>query len=44
MALQPVVGLWPLLQFRNHFYTDDRTPWTSGNKEINIEVERTVNS
>jgi hypothetical protein len=29
MALQPVVGPWPLLQFLNHFYTDGRTPWTS---------------
>jgi hypothetical protein len=26
MALQPFVGPWPLLQFRNHFYTDGRTP------------------
>jgi hypothetical protein len=29
MALQPFVGSWLLLQFRNPFYTDDRTPWTS---------------
>jgi hypothetical protein len=29
MALQPFVGPWPLLQFRNPFYTDGRTPWTS---------------
>jgi hypothetical protein len=29
MALQPFVGTWPLLQFRNLFYTDGRTPWTS---------------
>jgi hypothetical protein len=29
MALQPFVGPWPLLQFRNHFYTDGRTPWMS---------------
>jgi hypothetical protein len=29
MALQPFVGPWPLLQFRNHFYTDGSTPWTS---------------
>jgi hypothetical protein len=29
MALQPFVGFWPLLQFRNLFYTDDRTHWTS---------------
>jgi hypothetical protein len=28
-ALQPFVGTWPLLQFRNLFYTDGRTPWTS---------------
>jgi hypothetical protein len=28
MALQPFVGPWPLLQFRNHFYTDGTTPWT----------------
>jgi hypothetical protein len=21
-------GPWPLIQFRNHFYTDGRTPWT----------------
>jgi hypothetical protein len=26
-ALQSFAGLWPLLQFRNHFYTDGRTPW-----------------
>jgi hypothetical protein len=29
MALQTFVGPWPLLQFRNHFYTDGRTPRTS---------------
>jgi hypothetical protein len=29
MALQPFVGPWPLLQFRNLFYTDGRTRWTS---------------
>jgi hypothetical protein len=29
MALQPFVGPWLLLQFRNIFYTDGRTPWTS---------------
>jgi hypothetical protein len=29
MALQPFVGPRPLLQFRNHFYTDGKTPWTS---------------
>jgi hypothetical protein len=29
VALQPFVGPWPLLQFRNHFYTVCRTPWTS---------------
>jgi hypothetical protein len=29
MALQPFVGPWPFLQFRNFFYTDGRTPWTS---------------
>jgi hypothetical protein len=29
MALQPFVGPWPLLQFRNIFYTDGRTPRTS---------------
>jgi hypothetical protein len=29
MALQPFVGPWPFLQFRNHFYTDGRIPWTS---------------
>jgi hypothetical protein len=29
MALQPSVGPWPLLQFRNRFYTDGRKPWTS---------------
>jgi hypothetical protein len=29
MALQPVVGPWPLLQFRNLFHTVGRTPWTS---------------
>jgi hypothetical protein len=29
MALQPFAGAWHLLQFRNLFYTDGRTPWTS---------------
>jgi hypothetical protein len=29
VALQPFVGPWPLLQFRNIFYTDGRTPWMS---------------
>jgi hypothetical protein len=29
MALQPFVGPWPLLQFRNLFYTVGRTPWAS---------------
>jgi hypothetical protein len=29
MALQHFVGPWLLLQFRNLFYTDGRTPWTS---------------
>jgi hypothetical protein len=29
MILQPFVRPWPLLQFRNLFYTDGRTPWTS---------------
>jgi hypothetical protein len=29
LFLQPFVGPWPLLQFRNHFYTDGRAPWTS---------------
>jgi hypothetical protein len=28
LALQPFVGPWPLLQLRNLFYTDGRTPWT----------------
>jgi hypothetical protein len=28
MALQFFVGPWPLLQFRNLFYTDGRTAWT----------------
>jgi hypothetical protein len=28
MALQHSVGTWPLLQFRNLFPTDGRTPWT----------------
>jgi hypothetical protein len=29
MVVQPFVGPWFLLQFRNLFYTDGRTPWTS---------------
>jgi hypothetical protein len=28
VALQSFVWSWPLLQFRNLFYTDGRTPWT----------------
>jgi hypothetical protein len=27
LPLQPFVGPWPFLQFRNHFYTDGKTPW-----------------
>jgi hypothetical protein len=30
MALQPFVGPWPPLQFRNLLYTDGKTPWRSG--------------
>jgi hypothetical protein len=29
MSLQPFIGPRPLFQFRNIFYTDGRTPWTS---------------
>jgi hypothetical protein len=29
MALPAHSGPWPLIHFRNHFYTDGRTPWTS---------------
>jgi hypothetical protein len=29
MELQPFVGPWSPVQFRNLFYTDGRTPWTS---------------
>jgi hypothetical protein len=29
MALSAHSGPRPLIQFRNHFYTDGRTPWTS---------------
>jgi hypothetical protein len=29
LALPVHSGPWPLIQFRNHFFTDDRTPWTS---------------
>jgi hypothetical protein len=29
MALGSFVGPWSLLQFRNLFYTDGRTPWMS---------------
>jgi hypothetical protein len=29
VALQPFVRPWPVLQFRNYFYTESRTPWTS---------------
>jgi hypothetical protein len=28
VVLQPFVGPWPVLQFRNHFYTAGKTPWT----------------
>jgi hypothetical protein len=27
MALTALTGPWPLLLFRNHFYTNGRTPW-----------------
>jgi hypothetical protein len=29
MSVEPFVGPWPLLQFRNIFYTDGRSLWTS---------------
>jgi hypothetical protein len=29
LALPAHSGLWPLVQSRNHFFTDGRTPWTS---------------
>jgi hypothetical protein len=29
IILQHFVGSWPLLKFRNLFYTVGRTPWTS---------------
>jgi hypothetical protein len=29
VALQPILGPWPLLQFHNLFYTVGRTSWTS---------------
>jgi hypothetical protein len=29
MAVQPFVEPWPLLQFRNRFYKDGKTPWMS---------------
>jgi hypothetical protein len=29
MALPTHSGPWPLFQFRNNVFTDDRTPWTS---------------
>jgi hypothetical protein len=29
MALPDHSGPWPLIQFRNHFFADGRTPWTS---------------
>jgi hypothetical protein len=29
MALQPYVGPWSLLQFRNLFYPEGKTPWVS---------------
>jgi hypothetical protein len=28
MTLQPFVGPWPFLQFRDLLYTDGKTPWT----------------
>jgi hypothetical protein len=29
MALQAHLGHWPPIRFRNHFFTDGRTQWTS---------------
>jgi hypothetical protein len=29
MALPAHSGSWPPIQFRNHFFTEGRTPWTS---------------
>jgi hypothetical protein len=28
MVLQPFIGPWRLIQFRNLFYTEGRIPWT----------------
>jgi hypothetical protein len=44
MPLQPSVGLWPLLLFRNHFYTDGRTPWTGDQPVARPLPAHTINS
>jgi hypothetical protein len=38
-----LVGLWPLLQFRNLFYTVDGTPWT-GDQPVSrpLPTHRTI--
>jgi hypothetical protein len=36
MALQPFVGPWPLLQFRNRLYTNGRTPWTGDQPVVRL--------
>jgi hypothetical protein len=42
-TLEPFVGPWPLLQFRNHFYTDGRTPWTGDQPvEMLLPTHRTT--
>jgi hypothetical protein len=43
MALQPFVGPWSLLQFRNLFYTDGKTPWTSDQPVLRpLPTHRTI--
>jgi hypothetical protein len=43
MVLQPFVGPWPLLQFRNLLYTGGRTPWTSDQPVARpLPIHRTI--
>jgi hypothetical protein len=43
VALQPFIGLWPLLEFRDNFYRDGRTPWTGGQPVARpLPIHRTI--
>jgi hypothetical protein len=38
IAIQPFVGSWPILQFRNIFYTGSRTSWKSDQPVARVPI------